>query len=113
MVVELERLKVKFMDIVDEIENDILAIIVNGAHDKVGCSDKVSELVELIFVEFVNISFLVLFVVPFYSQILYAFRFRVLISNNPKTDHTAFLLSPPKRVLMRRWTPATASTRIE
>jgi hypothetical protein len=68
MVLELKGLEVKFMDIIEEIEDDVLSVIVDRGHDEIGSSDKISELVELVLIEFVNVGFLVLLVVSFSSE---------------------------------------------
>ena len=68
MVVELEGFEIELVDVVDEVEDNVLAVVVNWAHDEVRGSDQVSELVELVFVKFVDVGFLVLLVVPFSSE---------------------------------------------
>jgi hypothetical protein len=68
MVLELKSLEVKFMDVIKEIEDDVLSVIVDRRHDEIGSSNEVSELVELVLIEFVNVGFLVLLVVSFSSE---------------------------------------------
>jgi cysteine sulfinate desulfinase/cysteine desulfurase-like protein len=68
LIVKLQGLEVQLVDVIQEVENNVLAVIVHWSHNEVGSSFQVREFVKLVFIKFVNVGLSVFFIVLLSSE---------------------------------------------